>query len=271
MSSTADADSERTSSPVLNLINVLRCFTIEAPEQGVTEIAERVGVHKSTVSRLLATLEGEQIVERVPGSRKYRLGLGLIGIAGPLLASLDVRRLAYPVLTELSAVTGETAALMVWDGSAAVTVEQVAGPQRVKHTSSMGTRYATMHSASVMALLAYQEPGLARKLCSSGALIGDGPEPSIWPELIDEYEAELEEVRATGCAVNFRRTFDDEVGVCAVVVDHRGDPVAGLLIAAPAYRVDEARCAELLERCREAAAEVSSRLGGTTDIPPGTI
>ncbi|MGO1182827.1 IclR family transcriptional regulator [Micrococcaceae sp. AOP34-BR2-30] len=263
MSTTADADAERTSSPVLNLIHVLRCFTVESPEQGVTEIAERVGVHKSTVSRLLATLEKEMIVERVPSSRKYRLGMGLIGIAGPLLASLDVRRLAYPVLSDLSVTTGETAALMIWDGSAAVTVEQVAGPQRVKHTSSMGTRYATMHSASVMALLAYQEPGLARKLCTSGALIGDGAEPSIWPELIDEYEAELEEIRSTGRAVNFRRTFDDEVGVCAVVTDHRGHPVAGVLIAAPAYRVDEQRCAELLERCTEAAALVSSRLGGS--------
>lgn len=264
MSTTADADTERSSSPVLNLIHVLRCFTVEHPEQGVTEIAERVGVHKSTVSRLLSTLEGERIVERVPESRKYRLGLGLIGIAGPLLASLDVRLLAYPVLADLSATTGETAALMIWDGSAAVTVEQVAAPQRVKHTSSMGTRYVTMHSASVMALLAYQEPGLARQLCTSGALIGDGDHPSIPAEDIDAYETELEEVRATGRAVNFRRTFDDEVGVCAVVVDHRGHPVAGVLIAAPAYRVDAQRCAELLQRCTEAAELVSSRLGGTT-------
>lgn len=73
----------------------------------------------------------------------------------------------------------------------------------------------------------------------------------------------MEEIRSTGRAVNFRRTFDDEVGVCAVVTDHRGHPVAGVLIAAPAYRVDEQRCAELLERCTEAAALVSSRLGGS--------
>lgn len=78
----------RGQSVILTVIEVLRCFTVEQPLQGVTE----VGLRKSSVSRLLATREQEDIVERDETSRKFRLGLGLISVAGPLLANLDVRR-----------------------------------------------------------------------------------------------------------------------------------------------------------------------------------
>jgi DNA-binding IclR family transcriptional regulator len=116
---------------IINVIEVLRCFTVERPLQGVTEIATKVGMHKSSVSRILATLEQADIVERDDGSRKFRLGLGLISVAGPLLANLDVRRIALPQMQELSASTGETIALVVWSGHEAVTVEQVPSPRQI--------------------------------------------------------------------------------------------------------------------------------------------
>ena len=139
----------RGASVLVNAIEVLRCFTVEEPLQGVTEIAAKVGLHKSTVSRILATLEQEDLVERDQSSRRFRLGLGLIAVAGPLLADLDERRAAYPVLQELGEQTGETTALMVWNGSEAVSVEQIPSRQQVKHTSVLGTRYNTALSASV--------------------------------------------------------------------------------------------------------------------------
>src|SRR5512132_3005425 len=79
-------------SVVVNAIAVLRSFTADEPLLGVTEIANRVGLHKSTVSRILATFEQEGLVERDPDTRRFRLGLGLIAVAGPLLAELEERR-----------------------------------------------------------------------------------------------------------------------------------------------------------------------------------
>ena len=105
------ADS-RTTPVIANAVSVLRCFSHDDPLLGVTDIAGRVGLHKSTVSRILATLEQEHLVERDPQSRRYRLGLGLITLAGPLLADLDERRVAYPVLQELTEQTGETLSLI---------------------------------------------------------------------------------------------------------------------------------------------------------------
>ncbi|WP_347041909.1 IclR family transcriptional regulator, partial [Brachybacterium nesterenkovii] len=135
------AQDQRGGSVIANVFEVLRCFTSDAPDQGVTEIARRVGLHKSSVSRILSTLEAEGIVERDEQTRRYRLGLGLIGIAAPLLASLDVRRIAVPELVALRDRTGETAALTVWDGQESVSVEQVASKRNVKQTSALGSRY----------------------------------------------------------------------------------------------------------------------------------
>jgi DNA-binding IclR family transcriptional regulator len=79
MTSSSDSSSTaaeaRTASVVSNAIAVLRCFSVREPLLGVTEIAGRVGLHKSTVSRILATLEQENLVERDPQTRRFRLGL----------------------------------------------------------------------------------------------------------------------------------------------------------------------------------------------------
>ena len=106
-----DRQEARSANSVLhNGIRVLRSFSVDEPALGVTEIARRVDLHKSTVSRLLNQLEQLDLVLRDPESGRFRLGLGLIGIAGPLLANLDVRRVAYPSLERLTERTGETSA-----------------------------------------------------------------------------------------------------------------------------------------------------------------
>lgn len=246
-------------SVIVTVIQVLRCFTIDQPLQGVTEIAARVGMHKSSVSRILATLEKEQVVERDPQSRKYRLGLGLLSIAGSLLADLDVRRAALPVLRELAEQTRETAALVVWSGSDAVTVEQVPSPQQIKHTNPLGTRYDTFESASVQVFLA-ELPGdevVARVRAASGTV-------PLLAMPVDAYVTELSRAVERGYALNYRLTSDDEVGVASAVRDHRGETVAAVLVAAPAYRVTEQAAVEMGERTRAAADEISRRIGGSS-------
>ena len=118
------------SSVIDHALAVLRCFSPEEPLLGVTDIAHRGGLHKSSVSRILATLENSDLVERDERSRRFRLGLGLITVSGPLLATLDVRRAAYAHLQELTARTGETAdgraeisAIIVPNGTEGFTVE----------------------------------------------------------------------------------------------------------------------------------------------------
>lgn len=252
-----EGSGQRAASVIVNVIDVLRCFTVEAPLQGVTEIAAQVGLHKSSVSRILATLESQAIVERDEASRKFRLGLGLIAVAGPLLANLDVRRVSLPILQQLSTEIGETVALVVWDGSEAVTVEQVASTQNIKHTAPLGTRYASALNSSVRVFLAEFPPERARELLDGGP----ASVPADFGVGIEELMDRLAQTRERGFAVNYGDTFPEEVGICAPVRDHRGEVVAGVLMAAPFYRVGQERVEELGARVADAAAQVSARLG----------
>lgn len=242
-------------SVVHNVIDVLRCFSSGKPLVGVTEIADHVGLHKSSVSRLLTTLESEGWVEQDSATRKYQLGLGLIAIAGPLLANLNVRKVAYPYLQELAQSSQETTVLAVWEESSAVTVEQIASDRTIKHTSPLGARYASTGSASVQIFLADMEPRVVRSLIGEGnTRLQEG-----WTH--SDLEERLQTVRDRGYAINLRETFEDEVGIAAPVYDHRKKVVATVLIAAPAYRVNDAAADSLIQQCVATAAKISTRMG----------
>ncbi|QDY66250.1 IclR family transcriptional regulator [Glutamicibacter halophytocola] len=244
----------RGTSVIVNVLDVLRCFTVERPLIGVTEIAEQVGLHKSSISRILSTLEQERVVERDEQTRKYRLGVGLIAIAGPLLANLDVRQVAYPILQELRDSTSETAVLNIWDGSESISVEQIPSNRLVKHTSVMGSRYRSALSASVQIFLAHEIPERCAQLLASGEIELSGLS-------VEEYCARLELVRERGYAVNYGETSREEVAVAAEILDHRSEVVACAMIAAPFYRVGSSELEELSSAAVTAARKISQRLG----------
>jgi IclR family transcriptional regulator, acetate operon repressor len=253
-----DNGEARGISVLQNGLAVLRAFTVDEPVQGVSEIAATIGLHKSTVSRILATLELENLVERDPTTRRFRLGLGVIALAGPLLADLDVRRVAYPVLQGLSRRTGETAALMVWDGGEAVCVEQVPSSHQVKHTTPLGTRYNTAASSSVQVFLAQLDPFTVRSLLVKGVI----DLPGLTEAALDAYLGRLREVAEQRYAINYGETSLEEVGVAAPVFDHRGELVAAVLLSAPRFRISTEQLGLIREAVTAAADDVSSRLGG---------
>ncbi|MEV7607396.1 IclR family transcriptional regulator [Paenarthrobacter sp. NPDC089322] len=258
-SSDAPANGDgRGASVIVNAIAVLKSFSADEPLLGVTEIAGRVGLHKSTVSRILATLEQEGLVERDVDSRRFRLGLGMIAMAGPLLAELEERRVAYPVLRELTERTGETSALMVWNGNESMCVEQIPSRHQVKHLAPLGARYNQALSSSVQVFLAAEDQDRVRKLLRSGSITL----PGLDDVAAESYLQRLRESLLRGWAANFGETSMDEVGIAAPVFGYRGDIVASVLIAAPKFRVSEDTLASLGEACREAAAKVTTRLGG---------
>lgn len=252
------ATDAKGASVVVNAIAVLKTFSAEEPLLGVTEIANRVGMHKSTVSRMLATLEQENLVERDPETRRFRLGLGLIAVAGPLLAEMDERRVAYPVLRRLTEQTGETSALMLWNGDEAICVEQIAGQHQIKHTTPLGARYRDALSASVQVFLSSLPAERVRELLRSGTISFPGMDDAG----LAAYQERLQEVAARGWAENYGETSMDEVGVAAPAYDHRGDVAAVVLIPAPRFRVSRERLADLGEACVAAASQVTTRLGG---------
>src|SRR5258705_13158746 len=105
-------------------IRVLRQLE-EGGELGVTELSRRLRVHKSTVSRLLATLERHGVVSRNPQTDKFGLGPALISLAGAALQRIDLRDAARESLTRLAEETTETVNLAILDGDQVVNIEKL--------------------------------------------------------------------------------------------------------------------------------------------------
>ncbi|WP_247048904.1 IclR family transcriptional regulator [Arthrobacter rhizosphaerae] len=251
-----DEPRQGAAASLLNGLSVLEAFSIGKPVLGVTEIAQTVNLHKSTVSRILTGLTNAGYVERDEETGRFRLGLGLIGLSGPLLAELDVRRAAHADLEELMATTGETSALAVWNGAEAIVVEEIPSPHQVKHTAAIGTRYNQYGSSSVRLFLALLPFEKAEQLLAAGRIThtaDSGP--------VGDYRQHLATIKDQGYAVNDGYTSSEEVGISAVVRDYRGEAVGCIMLSAPRSRTGPDRISAHLQSVLAAAGSVSARLG----------
>ncbi|MGO1181519.1 MAG: IclR family transcriptional regulator [Micrococcaceae bacterium] len=245
---------------LLNGLNVLEAFTPAHPVLGVTEISERVGLHKSTVSRMLQGFAEAGYVQRDETTGRYRLGLGLLGLAAPLLADLDVRRAALPHLERLTEATGETSGLSLWNGTEAVVVEQVDSPHQVKHSAHIGTRYNRWASSSVRVFLSTMDIDQVHALVASGDIIVSDHDRENGGFAAPEEH--LRQVHDDNLAINDGQTTYEEFGVSTAIHDYRGRLAGCITVSAPRSRVQHLELKDLLvDSVRAAATAVSARLG----------
>ncbi len=225
-------------------------------EAGVTEVAAELGVHKSTAFRLVATLEAHRLVEQTEDRGKYRLGVGVLRLAGATSARLDLVQEARPICRGLAATTGETVNLAVLSESSALYLDQVAGSSALQPHNWVG-QHIPLHATSNGKVLL---GGLDRESLDAllGRLTAFTPLTITRKSLLRE---ELETVRAQGYAV----AVDElEVGLTAVAAPIRnahGDVVASMSVSGPTFRLPDERVEEVVAQVVEAALEVSHRLG----------
>jgi IclR family KDG regulon transcriptional repressor len=239
-------------------ISILRSFSLETPERGVTELSRELGLHKSTISRLMITLERGGLLARDPETERYRLGVDLIGMAAHVASHMDVREVARPVLRQLAEACEETVNLSVLDQGQVVNLEQSVPPVRqVKNLGAVGRRTAAHCTAAGKVLLAHlSAPELGR-------ILDAGLEP-LTPHTITDPQAlrdALVQVLRQGYAVAQEELEEGLNVVAAPIYDHAGRAAAALSIAGPAYRVSPARFPPLADQVKAAAAAISRRLG----------
>lgn len=241
---------------VQRAIAVLRAFS-DAPELGVNEVGRRVHLHKSTVSRLLATLEREGWVERVPQSEKYRLGYEVVRLAGQVTHFADVREAARPLLAELAEESHETVNLAVLDGREVVNIEQVSSPHLVGITDWVGRRTPLHCVANGKALLAFQSPDDIEHILS-GTLQRFTKQTIVGKAAL---RADLARVRERGYATAFGEVEDGLNAIAAPIGNARGLVEAAVSISGPAYRVTVERAAALGLLAAAYAHRIAIRLG----------
>jgi DNA-binding IclR family transcriptional regulator len=242
---------ERLIAGVERAVSVLMALA-EGPEQlGTNELARRTGINASTVSRLLATLARDELVQKVPATGRYRLGLRLIQLGNAALAGVELREIARPHLLALMEATGETATLSVPAGDTAVTVDFVQSPSTVRSVAEIG-RPSVLHATSTGKVY----------LAWTGAL-APAALPAFTPRTITDPARLAEEVgrvREQGWA-QARSEREVELHAVAVPVpDPRGDLVAILAVQGPAGRFTEEAMTAAVGHLRERAAALSAVL-----------
>ena len=225
-------------------------------EAGVTEIAAELGVHKSTAFRLVATLEAHRLVEQTSDRGRYRLGMGILRLAGATTARLDLVQEARPIARQLAVDTGETVNIAVLAESSALYLDQVAGSSALQSHNWVG-QHIPLHATSNGKVLL---SGLSGERLDE-VLHGLPAYTDLTITKRSALRSELDVVREQGYAV----AIDElEIGLTAVAAPIRnahGDVIASLSVSGPTFRLDEARLDEVVPQLSEAAEEISHRLG----------
>lgn len=217
----------------------------ERPEGiGVTALASRLGIGKSTVSRILSTLEDNGYVIRDSVGSSYQVSLRFCGLALRRLDTVDLYELCMPLLQRLAEQTGETVQIALVEGEGMTYVAKADGPQRLRVLSLLGQRAVLHASAAGKVWLASLPEERALEIALKGGL------DQITPNTITtvrRLQAELQKVRAQGYA-----TVEEELlpGANAVAVPIRrtaDDAVLGaILLSGPAVRIPKRRLASFV-------------------------
>lgn len=246
-------------------LDVLLCFSRERAELTLTEISELVGLHKSTVLRMLVTLESKRFVQRDEVTGKYRLGLRVLELATLVVEHIDLRRQAWPFLYRLADTHRETVDLGILDDGDVVYLEVIESPQRVKLAAAPGQRLPAHCTSSGKAILAYLPEEDVKRILARG-MRGHTPRTIV---SIDDLFADLRQVRERGFAIAQEEYEDGINAVAAPVLDANERPIAVVALAGPAYRFSLDRMLELGPSVRRTADSIAREIGPASALLPG--
>ncbi|HEX3782302.1 MAG TPA: IclR family transcriptional regulator [Pseudonocardiaceae bacterium] len=229
------------------------------------QLAETIEVHKSTVLRLLRTLEARQFVQR-SDQRHYRLGVTLFDLASRALEDRDVRRLVEPALRELNTSTGHTVHLASYEAGEVVYIDKFDGQHSVRMYSRIGRR-APLHCTAVAKVLLAALPAADRRA------VADRIEyPKRTPNTITEpaaFLAELERVHAAGYAVDNAEHEEFIHCIAAPVRGADGAVVAAISVSVPRMMLDYDGLLALVPKLLHASTTASLDCGAS-QIPAAT-
>lgn len=238
---------------------LLRSFTKTDSELGVTTLSQQLGLHKSTVSRLLSTLEQEGFVEQNLETGKYRLGLGLVTLAGIVLEQINLRQVAQPYLNALAEQTQETVNAVVLIDNECMNIEGVPSPRPIQYVGRIGRRTPAHCTSAGKVLLAYLPSEERHDFL-----------PDILSRFTDKtvvdrriLEQDLTQIRQQGYAITHEEHQESLSAVAAPIYDHSGRVIAAITVSGPTYRIGPGDIEQCVEPVLEAAQNISAHLGYT--------
>ncbi|MFE9438179.1 IclR family transcriptional regulator [Streptomyces sp. NPDC006602] len=228
----------------------------------LTDLADGLGMSKSTVLRLVAPLRDVRLVDQDPESGRYRLGPQNALLGQAYLERRDTRQITSPVLHRLAEDSGETVHLVTFDPPEIVYIDKVESTQAVRMHSRIGSRQPAYCTATGKVFLAHSADDVVDKVIAAG-LPARTPATLTSPERLRQ---ELALIRQRGYAVDDVENELDIRCVAAPVHDHKGDVTTAVSVSGPAARVTRDRVPELGALLVAATGAITQSLGG---VAPG--
>jgi len=239
-------------------LEILLLFDSPHPSFTVLEIANLLHFSQSKTYRLVRALVHYGLLETENGSGRYSLGMNALRLGLLAQQKFNIAIIALPFMKELSRLTKETVLLTAVHGNKAVCLERVESEEPIRYSLFIPGANLPLHAgASSKVLLAFL-PETEWDLIPGG-----GELPRFTPQTITDREAlkaELREIRNRGYALSDQEVDREVRAVAAPILNSRGELIAGLSVAGPAYRLNKKRMQSLGRTVKLYAAKMARQI-----------
>ena len=259
-SSETDASNAYSVPPVHRAFTLLRHIAGGGRCRNASATARELGINRTTLIRLLHTLEAERMIESVDDGLSWQLGPGMIVLAAEALKSRDVVRVAQPVMARLAAQTGLSSHLGVLDGREIIYLLRETPNSHLVSNVREGSRLPAHATTVGRVLLAYLPPEDLLRLYAEAPMTRATDKTATTLEALQHQIAADRDRGAAWSAGNFERG----IGSCAApIFDHQGRVIAAINVTGPESQFvpDTPQAAAIEAQIKSAAAQISASLG----------
>jgi IclR family KDG regulon transcriptional repressor len=259
---TNDTNNKEYLSSVKNALRILNSFSEEEPEKKVSDLAVKLGLAKSTVSRLMLTLASEGFVIKDPETLRYRLGLSVLNLSGIITSRMEIHREALPCLQNLVKTIDETAHLVILEGVEVIYLAKMECTHPVRISSHIGKKNPAHCTSSGKVLLAHQNQEFIDKFIEHG--LQKYTAHTITDP--DAFLRHLNTIKEQGYSTSFEEFIDGVVTIGAPVRDYTGKVVAAITIVGPIQRIHYHNIDFFIKKAIEVGKDISEKMGYAAKI-----
>jgi len=212
-------------STLQNAIRLLNLFSIDQSELSVTEIANKLGIAKSTAHRILISLESEGLIMKDPSSSLYRLGVSFLSLGYVITKNMKIYTHSSNILNFLQQSTGETACLMIIENDYSYVINIKESDYPIRYSAYIGQKTPVFHSSTGLAILAFQPAEVISSIMENQLI------------QIEDLQQKVDFIQKNGYYVSMDEFYENVTSIAVPVRNGRGEVIAALAIAGPSERI----------------------------------
>jgi len=237
---------------------ILKSFTANEKEFGVTELSKKLNLHKSTIHRILITLEDEGFLVKNKLTQKYSLGIKLFELGHILQNQIEVRSVALPIMKELAKKTGESIDLNIVSDNKRISIEKIESSQDIRKIIQIGKILPLYCGGSGKALLAHLPEENIDTYIKETKLEKLGPNTITDPDKLKEH---LKQIKNDGYAISFEERITGSVSIGAPIFDYTRNVIASISVSGPISRFPKDKIQLYISLVKEETLKISSLMG----------